>query len=105
MTSLGTEPSRRDLDSLEEGLWISVRTLLPLARLLAALRPLIEENGDDGARSFDTTSPRPGPRTPDATSAVPTSVDGTVDRGAKPSRVDRCRHGRAHEGERSGGAE
>jgi hypothetical protein len=105
VTDLATEPSPQDLDSTEEGLRVSVRTLLPLARLLAALRPLIEENGDDGATSFDATASNgSGPRIPSGGPEVSTTVEGVVGQRSKPGRVDRRRHGDTHGCERSRGA-
>jgi hypothetical protein len=51
ITDLAKEPFQNRHDSIEESLRVSVRTLLPLARFLAARSSALEGNGDEYAVS------------------------------------------------------
>jgi len=105
ITDLGSEPFPEGRDSVDQSLRVSVRTLLPLARILAA-RPLSAEGICDASVSFvDADAPTRSGRK--ITSGGPHSGGtlGSVTSGSQDAgRLDCREYDEADDSGRSGGA-
>ena len=105
ITDLEMEHSSAGQDSPEQSLRVSVRTLLPLARLLAARSPSQEGTGDDGAdRSGPAVQLGADARAPRHDEAPASGVAEPPASHSGPTCLDAGRDGSAHGGGRYQGA-
>jgi hypothetical protein len=105
ITDLGSEPFPEGRDSVDQSLRVSVRTLLPLARLLAA-RPSSAEGICDGCvSSFDADAlPEPEGKTACGGSDSGGALEGIAGGNQEPSRLDPREYDEADGSGRSEGA-
>ncbi len=101
ITDLALEPSARTVDSTENAVRVSVRTLLPLAHFLTARLSSLEEIGDACAASGDIGSP--DLTCSERIGAAPNPASGLDEAFAARQNADRKRP-RRH-GEKDGGAD
>ena len=103
ITDLGSEPIPEGRDSVDQSLRVSVRTLLPLARLLAARPPSAEGVCDGCVSSFDADTKSDGKITSGGSDSIGT-LGGVTGGSQKPGRLNPREYDEADGSERSGGA-
>ena len=103
ITDLAVEPSARVMDSNENALRISVRTLLPLAHFLTARSSSLEEIGDARAASGDAGSLDPS--SPGGIGAASNPASGLEEALCERKSADCVRRGRHGEEDGGGGGQ